>query len=296
MVIFEFKIAFKNLKKHLLRTILSISGITIGITTIIIILSIGGAIEGLVLGQLDNLGSDNLFVEVKVPTGKNETKNAMAIAQGVTITTLKSEDTDEVETLPNVDFAYSATTGQGVLTYRSEEKKVMYWASTPEIPAINGFKIENGRFFTDEEDKGIARVVVLGYNAAEELFGREDPIGKSVKLDKLSFKVIGVAEERGIEMFTNVDDNIHIPLKTAQKLLLGTDHILFMGIRMKDEKLLNETVANIQSVIRKRHQINDPDKDDFAVRTLEESAEILGTVTFGIQALLLVIGAISLIV
>lgn len=295
-IFLEFKIALQNLKKNLLRTFLSIGGITIGITTIIVVLSIGSAIESLILGQISTIGADSLFVEIKVPTGTKETASAAAIAQGVQITTLKQSDTEEILKLPNINKAYSAITGQAILSYRNEEKSYLYWAATSELADLNNWNIAQGRFFNESEERSLARVVVLGHEVAKKLFEEENPIGKQIKINRLNFKVIGVNEPRGVEFFNNVDENIYIPLKTAQKLLLGVDHILFIGLKMGDQRKQDETVADIQNLLRKRHNIKTADKDDFAVRTLDEATDILGSVSFGITVLLLLVAGISLLV
>lgn len=295
-IFFEFRIALQSLKKNLLRTLLSVTGITIGITTIIIVLSIGAAIQNLILGQISSIGSDSLFVEIKVPTGTKETASATAIAQGVQITTLKKSDSDEIVKLPNIKSAYAATTGQAVASYRNEEHSYLYWASTSELPVISGWNMARGRFFNDSEERGLARVAVLGHDVAQNLFKEENPIGKQIKINRVNFRIIGVNEKRGVEFFSNMDENIYLPLRTAQKTLLGVDHILFIGLKMEDQRHQDRTVADIQNLLRRRHNIATTAKDDFAVRTLDEATDILGTVSLGITVLLLLVAAISLLV
>jgi putative ABC transport system permease protein len=161
---------------------------------------------------------------------------------------------------------------------------------------VNSVQVDTGRFFTEEEDQGLSRVVVLGYDLATILFGTEDPLGKNIKIGQLNFKVVGVMKKLGMQMFMNLDEMAYVPLRTAQKMLLGIDHILYMSLKMKDKNKLYSTRYQLERLLRKNHDIKDPTKDDFAIRTMDEAMKIIDTVTGGISLLLLAIAAISLLV
>lgn len=172
----------------------------------------------------------------------------------------------------------------------------MYYAVQASYPEVNSVQVDTGRFFTEEEDQGLSRVVVLGYDLATILFGTEDPLGKNIKIGQLNFKVVGVMKKLGMQMFMNLDEMAYVPLRTAQKMLLGIDHILYMSLKMKDKNKLYSTRYQLERLLRKNHDIKDPTKDDFAIRTMDEAMKIIDTVTGGISLLLLAIAAISLLV
>ena len=293
-----FTLAFNQIKKNKARASLTIFGITIGIMVVILVLSAGNGVKGLVMGELDSFGNDWIDIEVKVPsTGKASISNAQSQARGVTITTLTTDDADAVKKLDNIKNVYAGVTTQAVVSYGNEKKQPTFFAVTPSYIEIDaGSELERGRFFTEEENSGANQVIVLGSGLRDTLFGNDDPIGKNVKVGDTSFRIVGVLKARGATGFFNYDEIAYIPVKTAQKKLMGIDHVLFMIGQMRDANKGDATAEEIRSLIRDRHDITDPEKDDFSVTTQQESVDLINTVFFGIQALLVVLAAISLIV
>jgi len=159
-------------------------------------------------------------------------------------------------------------------------------------------EIDDGRFYTVREDRTQARVVVLGAEIKESLFGTEDAIGKFVKINHLNFKVIGVAKKRGSVMFFNYDKMMYVPLLTVQKQLLGVNHVVFGFVSLNDISRVDETVADINSILGYRHHVSldDTKKWDFRVTSMKEALSIMGVVTFGITLLIIFIASISLVV
>ena len=135
----------------------------------------------------------------------------------------------------------------------------------------------------------------------EKLFGDSDAIGKSIKIKKLKFRVIGVMEERGAVMTMDFDDYVYVPIRTLQKRLLGIDHVLYMVHRLHEIDLAEETAEQIRVILRENHdlEVTEEDgfrKDDFRVVTMQEMMEMLDVITGALTLLLLAIVIISLIV
>jgi len=297
MILTLFKLSLKALTSNKMRTLLTTLGIIVGISTVIIVLSVGAGLKTLILQQLSSVNPNTLFVEVQVPLKNAKPgQSAQALATGVQITTLKIRDVEDALKLPNIAVGTGMIMGQGKATYKNKEKKMMYYAVQASYPEVNSVQVDTGRFFTEEEDKGLSRVIVLGHDLATILFGTEDPLGKNVKMGQLNFKVVGVMKKLGMQMFMNMDEMAYVPLRTAQKMLLGIDHILYMSLKMKDKNQLHSTRYQLERLLRKNHNIKDPTKDDFAIRTMDEAMGIIDTVTGGISLLLLAIAAISLLV
>jgi putative ABC transport system permease protein len=316
------KISLISMRANKLRTALTVLGVVIGIASVIIVFSAGEGIKGLVFGQIESFGgTDTIETEVKVPTGKKgaaaEQQSAAALVQGVQITTLKIEDMDDVNKIPNVESSYAAVTSQEQISYGNELKKVMIFGVSGSFLDIDKGEIEFGRFFTESEDKSQTMVIVLGSKIKEDLFGDSDPIGKFVQLRKSKFHVIGIMKERGSVMGLDFDKIIYLPVRTLQKRMMGIDHLMFMMHKVKNPDLINETAEEIREVIRVNHNLEsipvesapggkqvsvigesqtDTAKDDFRVVTMKESMDILSTVTGAVTLLLLAIVAISLIV
>lgn len=291
------QIALQALSRHKARAVLTILGITVGITAVIVVLSAGQAIEDFITGQVTSFGTDWIQIEIKVPTaGKTSFENASGIAQGVSITTMKFSDAEEVVKHPNIRDYYAGQAGQEIISYQDNNKIAMVFGVTSSFIDIDPGEIEYGRFYTDEEDKSLAKVVVLGSGLKESLFGEEDAIGKKVKVNKKNYKVVGVMAEQGSAGFFSMDDAIYIPARTMQKLILGVDYITFIFARMEDPSLAYQTSEDITLIMRDLHDITDPDKDDFHATSAQEALDILSTITGAIQILLFSISFISLIV
>ncbi|PIR03286.1 MAG: multidrug ABC transporter substrate-binding protein, partial [Candidatus Magasanikbacteria bacterium CG11_big_fil_rev_8_21_14_0_20_43_7] len=293
-----FLLAWKQLTKNKGRAGLTIFGVTIGVAVVILVLSAGNGVKGLVLGELDSFGSNWIDIEVKVPsTGKASLANVQSMAGGVTITTLTLDDAKRVLALDTITDIYAGVTTQAVFAYGNEKKQPTIFAVTASYVHIDtGTVIKKGRFYTDEEDAAATQVVVLGSKLKETLFGNDEAVGKNIKVGGKSFRVIGELEERGATGFFNYDEIAYIPLQTAQKKMMGIVHVMFMIGQMADADKSDATAEEIRWILREQHNITDPDKDDFSVTTQQESVDLINTVFFGIQMLLVVLAAISLIV
>lgn len=293
-----FDLAIQGLKTNKGRTILTTIGIIIGIATIVIVLSAGRGLERFVSDQIDSFGGDTIEIEIKIPN-VSDTEMASAFVGGAEVTTLMIEDFEAVKKLPNVDDYYAGILGQFKSVYKNNAKTSIIFGTTASMPNIDrDLKVEEGRFFTEREDKSQARVVVLGSSIKKKLFENESAVGKTIKINHVSFKVVGVAEERGSVFYFNFDEMVYTPLTTAQKQLLGVDHVLYGFLTVHDTEKTAETVSDINSIMRQRHGLppNDIDKDDFRTTSMQEAQEIIGTITFGMTLLVLAIAGISLIV
>ncbi|PIR94189.1 hypothetical protein COT97_02695 [Candidatus Falkowbacteria bacterium CG10_big_fil_rev_8_21_14_0_10_39_11] len=297
MLISTIKTAIQSLLHNKTRSLLTVVGIVIGITSVITVLSAGQAIKGLIIGEIEAFGSNYIQVEVKTPsTNQASVENAFSQVGGATITTLKESDAEEVAKLQNISAYYTAIMGQEIVGYQSEIEKVFLFGTNSDFLKIDTGEIDTGRFFDKEENQSLARVAVIGSKVKDNLFGDNDPIGKSIKIGKEKFTVIGVMKERGASFSLDMDGMIFLPVKTLQKRLLGIDYISFMIMQLVDNNLADQTAEDVIFTMRELHNITDPDRDDFAVTTMDQAMEMLDTIILGMQFLLIMLGSISLIV
>lgn len=288
---------FVELLKNKSRSFLTVLGVTIGIAVVIIVLSAGNGVKGLILGELASFGDDWIQIEPKIPsTDHLSGDNSNAQARGAAVTTLTLEDMEKIKQIDGIKNAYGAVTSQAVITYENEKKQPTIFGVTASYQEIDKGKLAKGRFFDYDEEVGAAEVVVLGYDIANTLFGSDEPVGKSVSVNGKRYRVIGVMEERGSAAFFDYDGIVYIPVTTVQKKIAGIDHILFATAQMYRGENGYALAEEIRSVLREQHDIDDPSKDDFAVTTQEESVELINGVFFGISVLLVVLAGISLIV
>ncbi len=285
------------LRKNRMRSILATLGIIIGISTLMLVLGISHAAEGLIQDQLASFGSDTIFVEVKVPNADQATSGS-AIVGGAQIKTMKIADVTGALKIPNVKESYGAVMTQEKAVYLQNSKKSFIFGTSPSYLSIDKSKIAKGRYFTDSENESMARVAVLGSNVKKELFRDLEAIGKSIKIKNISFKIIGVMEEKGSAMFQNYDDYIYLPIKTEQKLLLGYDYLPYFVAQVHDGKKMDETTEDIRQFMRKQHRIKTTDekKDDFSITNSKEAQAQISTVFGAVSILFSGIAAISLIV
>ncbi len=290
-------LAWQTFHKTKARSFLTVFGVMVGIAMVIIVLSAGRGVKSIILDEISSFGDNWVNIEVKIPsTGKNSQENSNALAQGVTITTLTREDMEKVVTIDNIQDAYASVTTQVVISYGQEKERPLVFAVTPSYYGIDKTELAKGRFFSLEEEQGLDQVVVLGSDIADNLFGNQDPIEKTVKIDGKGYRVIGVMESIGATGFINMDETIYLPLKTVQQKIMGIDHVIWIVAQLKDNAFAESTAEEIRFVLREQHNITDPSKDDFAVTTMNEALAIVETIVIGITGLLVVLATISLTV
>ncbi len=288
-----FEIALNALKKNRIRTFLTILGVVIGISSVTVIISAGGSMKKVVYDMVESFGANYIEAEVRVPSSGGGVTGQV---QGVVITTMKEKDRQDILALPYIDKAYLGVTAQELVSWQGQTKKAMIYGLSADFIDIDSMEIAEGRFYTEEEDNNMARVVVLGSQIKEELFGANDAIGKNVKIDQKNFKVIGVAKPRGAILFFNMDEIVYMPVKTTQKLILGIDYVMQIVAQLNDPSKNDEAVATIKSILRENHDITNPDRDDFEVMGAKDAMDMMSTIIGGITLLLVALAAVSLIV
>lgn len=289
------KISYKNIMAAKFRSFLTVLGIIIGIASVIIVMAIGASAQQLILDQVNGLGSNLIGV---LPGASNE-KGPPAAVFGIVTTTLKQADLDAVlkkKNVPNAVAASGYVTGVGTASYESTSVSSSYQGVSADLLDVESIKLQSGRFFSQEENAGLARVAVLGATVAQDIFKDQDPLGKVFTLKNVNFVVIGVMEKRGSGGFTNSDGTIFMPLLTAQKLLLGIDYLNFMRVKIDSVDNIDRATADVAYIIRMRHNIKDPADDDFSVRNTAQALSTITNVTNVLKYFLTGIAAISLLV
>jgi len=285
-----FQLALRSLRLNILRTSLTVLGVVIGVAAIIIVFAAGDGISRLVSGEVESYGTNVVQTEVKTP-GKNNASSAE-------VTSLKLEDMEAIDELDNVVQSYAASLGQQKVSYGAESKKVfIFGVSAPYAQIDTKTKLAAGSFFTKEDDRGQATVAVLGSSLKEYLFGDQEALDKFIKIGSKKFQVVGVLEEQGGgASFIDFDNVVYIPIETLHKRILGIDYAMYFMHQLQDVNRAEETAEEIRVLLRDRHEISNPEKDDFRVSTMAEMLATLSTVTGAVTYLLLAIVLISLLV
>jgi len=290
-----FKISSKSLLAHKSRSILTILGIVIGIMSIIIVVSVGGAAEGLVANEITSLGADIIWIEPgREPEGPSDFTTALLS------NTLKIGDIEALQKESNVpglkDIA-PAVVVPGSISYRGETyRPTIYGWNGEFFGRVFDIYPEEGVYFDNLDIKNKEKVAVIGNRVREDLFGESNPIGETIKIKGKNFRVVGVLPEKGQLMFFDISEIVLIPYTTAQSQILGTDFYNEVWVQVNNVDAVDRAILDIEDTLRRRHKITDPDKDDFYVLTqqnlLDQIDSILGIVT----ALIASVVAISLVV
>ena len=301
---YSLKTAIIGLKTNKGRSFLTMLGIIIGITAVVAMMSLGAGAENLIIGEIMSMGSNNIFIE---PGSFDPKKTSMmeAMVEEMEIKTLKASDAEAIAKLPLIDKTAPVAMGTGRVLYRDIDKKVTFLGTTPSALGVYDLQILLGRPMTEGEIRSRARVVILGHQIYEDLFGDEEPVGKNIRIKRTNFQVIGVLEEKGKQMFFSLDEYIFVPVTTAQIFLTGTDHVNNIAATAVDEKSIGEAIEDIRLLLRDRHNIYNPEgdlsKDDFRVMSQVEAANMMETITgiftlflSGVAAIALVVGGIGI--
>jgi len=277
------------------RTILTIIALAIGIALLIIMFAAGDGLKSMVLSEFDIYSPNALNIEVRVP-GKGNVGSVSDMAGGNNITTFKNSDVDAIAKNNNVKTIYSYVTGQEVFRYKDRDKTVVIFGYGAEAPEIEKIEIDTGRFYSKDEENSLSEVVVLGSKLKDYLFGDQEAVGENVYVKGLPFEVVGVVGPRGAGSFIDLDSMAYIPTKTMQKKILGTDYVVGVMLEARDITKIDQTKDELVDLLRERHNITDPERDDFEAMTMNEAKEMIQTVLNGITLLLVALTFISLLV
>ena len=290
------KLSFRTLKINKMRSALTMLGIVIGVGSVILMMSLGNGAQNLVVGQVASMGSNNIYIELGSPAGSM----SQQVIDQLGKVNLKASDAEAIAKNPNVEKVSSMIYGNGIASYLGEDKKITFMGIDEEAMDISNLSIADGRGISKDDVGSMARIVVLGHKLARDLFGEDDPVGKTIRIKKLTLRVVGILEEKGGQLFQTFDDYAYIPLTTVQKLLMGVDYINAILVKAKNEKVIDQVVEDARIILRERHGIYNPEgdltKDDFKVMSQVEMASMLTQITSALTIFLSLIAAIALIV
>ena len=282
-----------SLNTNRFRSFLTILGIIIGISAVIIIMSVGAGAQSLILNQIEKVGS-NL---IGILPGASDENGPPASAMGIQVTTLKDEDALAMQRrLSQVIAVCSYVSGQETISWQNQKKDAQFLGTSASYQQVEDSDLIKGSFFSEQEENSVARTAALGYQLALDLFGQTEPIGQQIKIKRENFTVIGVFEKRGKVAFQDPDNQAFIPLSTAQKILLGIKHVNLIRVKVASQASVAPVIEEIKQVLRERHDLTGAGEDDFSVRDQAEAIEALKTITDALSFFLAAMAGISLIV
>lgn len=289
------KIALKALWVNKMRSVLTSLGIIIGVAAVIVMLAVGEGSKKRISDQMSSMGSNLLMIR----SGSVTSGGARAGHGAQPTLTLKDSEAIAknaqyvAQVAPSVD-----TTGQ--IVYGNQNWSTRITGTTPALFYIRSWEVDNGGLFSDDEVRQGASVAILGETVVENLFGVTDPIGKTVRIKNVPFKVVGVLKSLGQNaMGTDQDDTVIVPVTTAMKRLSGSQ---FQGTvnSIMVQALSTDDLANAEEeitlLLRQRHNITGKKQDDFIIRNLTQMMESAMEANQTFSLLLAAIASISLLV
>ncbi|SFJ00861.1 ABC transporter permease [Nitrosomonas sp. Nm34] len=286
--------AFHALRVNRLRTLLTMLGMIIGVAAVVLMLSIGQGAQIHINNTIASMGSHLLLV---LPGATSS--GGLRFGSG-TVKTLTVGDAQAIAKLSSIEAAAPVISGIAQLNHGANNWSTTITGTTPDYFSVGNWFIESGAIFSEVDLRSATRVAVLGKVTAENLFGNEDPTGKIFRIANKPFLVVGVLTAKGQSLSgRDQDDNVLIPLTTAQRQILGNQfpgsigHMLVQG---KSADRMEEAETEITRLLRQRHRISDRKENDFTVRNLTAIASVASTTAKVMAWMLGAIASISLLV
>ncbi len=287
----DLKVGVKALFSNKVRSFLSMLGILIGVASVITMLGLGKGATESIKKQLSSLGSNMLVVR----SGARRSGGVMLEAGSVA--RLTEDDAKAItQMIPSIRYSSSQVRGRAQVTYQNKNWSSSIYGTDATYEHIHDSKPIAGRFFTEEENHDRRRVAVIGQTIVREVFGGESPIGEYIKINKVSFQVIGVLPSKGADAFRDRDDVIIIPVQTAMKRLLGKNYVDEIELEIRSQALMDEAQRDITALLKKRWRISDKEESPFDIRNMAEIQEAISQTSKTMSMLLAIIAGVSLVV
>ncbi|QWV95462.1 ABC transporter permease [Geomonas oryzisoli] len=293
-------IALRALRVNKMRALLTMLGIIIGIAAVIAMVAIGSGASKMISDQISSIGSNLLLV---LPG--SVTSGGMRSGSGGT-QTLTYDDARAIKAeCPSVAAVAPNVRGSGQVVYGNQNWSTVVYGVTPEIVDVRDWTIVAGRNITQSDVDGATKNCLIGQTVADNLFGGTDPVGKIIRIKKIPFTVVGILGRKGQSpQGQDQDDVIYVPLRTAQRKLLGSQFPNVVGsimVQAKDAEVLDKAEEEVTELLNQRHRIGPNREVDYTIRNLsellavtEQSSKVMSILLGAVASISLVVGGIGI--
>jgi len=288
------RVAFRALVRNKMRAVLTMLGIIIGVSAVIAMVSIGQGASASVQAQIESIGTNLLFVSagaqnvggVRSGTGDSGTN------------TLTVEDLDAVKReVPSVSMVTPAVNARSQLVAGNANWNTSVQGVSEQYPDIRKWTVQSGAFFTDADVRTAARVIVIGQTIGDNLFAGMDPVGQTLRVMNLPFRVVGVMARKGQDQQGRDQDDIAFaPYTTVQKKVLGSPRVQIAYVSAISQDATYTAQSQITDLLRQRHKLSASEADDFTVRNMTDVADAANATSKTMTILLACIAGVSLMV
>jgi putative ABC transport system permease protein len=276
------------------RSGLTVLGIVIGIGSVIAMIAIGQGAQSTIQASIQSLGSNLILVMPGMQRGPGfQVSQGRGSAQSLT-----RSDADAItKEIALVKGVAPEVSGRYQITAKGTNTNTSVVGVTASYPGIRNVEISDGSFISDQNVNGLSKVAVLGPTARDDLFGVDSsPIGQTIRIKKVDFRIIGITKSKGGSGFSNQDDMVFIPISTAQQFLSGSEYVSTISVQAVDENSMTEIQQEITSLLMARHNISDPTLADFSILNQADIVATASSVVNTFTVLLGSVAAISLLV
>ncbi len=294
-----YKDLFEETKTALLsnitRSLLTVLGIVIGITSVIVMLAIGNGAKSSIQSSISSLGSNILTISnggggqrgAGASAGRSNGQQTLTVADANAL----------IADLPLISAISPEVNSRSQVIAGANNTNTTIVGATPSYQVVHAVELSDGNFISDVDQRNFSKVAVLGSTARDDLFGVDaSPIGESIRINNTKYTVIGVAASKGGSGFGNADDRIFIPLQTAQQYVTGNQYVSTIAVTTPNQEDMTPLQDSITTMLLERHRIKDPALADFSIFNQADLAATANSITSVFTILLSSVAAISLIV
>lgn len=279
------KLTGTSLLAHKLRSFLTMLGITVGITAVVLLTSIGEGLYQFVLSEFNQFGTTLVAVNPGRVTTHGMTTGVFGSTRPLTI-----EDAEALKRLPYAKSVVALTQGNAEVEGNNRTRRTTIYGAGSEFPKTFSINVRAGRFLPDDDPTAPRAFAVLGYKVKQELFGNLNPLGERIRIGGDRYRIIGVMEPKGQILGFDLDDTVYIPAARGLDLF-NREGLMEIDVLYKEGTSVERVTAGIKRILEKRHG-----SEDFTITTQEQMLDVLGSIlnvlTFAVAA----IGSISLFV
>jgi putative ABC transport system permease protein len=291
-ILLNLKEALQSLNANKLRSLLTILGIVIGVASVIALLSIGASAGDSITGEIESIGTNVIYI-----LGGNDSGD---VTNPKDLTLQDAEALANSRRAPEVAYVAPVISGGSEISYGAEGRETSISGVTPDYQFVQNITMAEGDFISEGQVEGRSAVVVLGPEIAQNLLGRSSGIiGSAVRIGGYPFRVIGVTEAKGGSAFNNPDNNVYIPISTAQTRLPHGDSpnvVQFILVSVAKAEDADQAIQQITDVLRSTHRIPPRSPNDFTILNQQDFLAVAASITNILTIFLGGIGAISLLV
>lgn len=287
------RMALVSLGLNKLRTTLATLGIIIGIASFVAMMAIGEGAKSAVADLMSSLGTNLINVRPVNPRG----------AKGLVGEQIRRLDMNDFLALkqyassqPSLRLVDAQVYGDVLVSYEANNTPCEVLGATPSIETMQNFRPTVGRFFTEEENQGRARVLLIGQTVARELFGDRNPVGAKMKVNRVEFEVIGLLPPKGSTAYKDRDEMILVPLRTAMDRILGRKTIQVLSAEAASRETMEQAQDRLRTWLRERRQVREGQPDNFDILNMNDIQELYSQTTGIISSMLQAISFVSLLV